>query len=47
MVAAYFVEELVQESLGEGAFGIVYKPLDIDQVSSLIEEAKRVQKGAL
>ncbi len=40
MMTAYSVEELVQEALEEGAFGIVYKPLDIDRVISLIEEAR-------
>ena len=40
MMTAYSVEELVQEALEEGAFGILYKPLDIDKVISLIEEVK-------
>ncbi len=40
MMTAYSVEELVQEALEEGAFGIIYKPLDIDKVISLIEEAR-------
>ena len=47
MMTAYSVEELVQEALEEGAFGIIYKPLDIDRVISLIEEAKTARKGAL
>jgi len=47
MMTAYSVEELVQEALEEGAFGIIYKPLDIDKVISLIEEAKTARKGAL
>ena len=47
MMTAHSVKELVQEALEEGAFGIIYKPLDIDKVISLIEEAKRAQKGAL
>lgn len=47
MMTAYSVEELVQEALKEGAFGIIYKPLDIDKVISLIEEAKKARKGAL
>ena len=40
MMTAFSVEELVQEVLEEGAFGIIYKPLDIDKVISLIEKAK-------
>jgi len=47
MMTAYSVEELVQEALEEGAFGIIYKPLDIDKVISLIEEVKTARKGAL
>ena len=47
MMTAYSVEELVGEALEEGAFGIIYKPLDIDKVISLIEEAKTAGKGAL
>ncbi len=40
MMTAYSVEELVQEALEEGAFGIIYKPLDIEKVIFLIEKAK-------
>ena len=46
MMTGYSVEELVKEALEEGAFGIIYKPMDIDRVISLIEEAKRARKGA-
>jgi len=46
MITAYSVEELVQEALDEGAFGIVYKPLDIDRVISLIEEAKGAARAS-
>jgi CheY-like chemotaxis protein len=44
MMTAYAVEDLVQQALEEGAYGIVYKPLDIEKVIALIEEAK---EGAL
>lgn len=47
MMTAYGVEDLVQEALDEGAFAIMYKPLDIEKVISLIEEAKEVGKGML
>lgn len=47
MMTAYAVEELVQEALAEGAFGVIYKPLDIDQVTGLIEEAMTHREGAL
>ena len=40
MMTAYSVEDLVREALEEGAYGIVYKPLDIEKVISLIERAR-------
>jgi len=47
MMTAYAVEELVQEALQEGAYGVIYKPLDIERVVSLIEEAGQAKRGAL
>ena len=47
MMTAYAVEDLVQEALREGAYGIIYKPLDIDRVIALIEEARHDRRGAL
>jgi len=47
MMTAYAVEDLVQQALEEGAYGIVYKPLDIGKVVAVIEEAKETQMGAL
>ena len=47
MMTAYAVEELVQQALEEGAYGIVYKPLDIGKVVAVIEEAKETQMGVL
>ncbi len=38
MMTAYGVEELIQESLEEGAYDIIYKPLDIERALTLIEE---------
>ena len=46
MMTAYAVEDLVQQALEEGAYGIVYKPLDIERVITIVEEAKQVQTGA-
>jgi len=40
MMTAYSVEELVQEALAEGAYGVLYKPLDIDRVVELIERGR-------
>ena len=47
MMTAYAVEDLVQEALQEGAYGIIYKPLDIEKVIALIERAKEDKQGAL
>jgi DNA-binding NtrC family response regulator len=47
MMTAYAVEDLVQQALEEGAYGILYKPLDMEKVIAVIEEAKRAKKGAL
>jgi two-component system response regulator HydG len=44
MMTAYSVEDLIKEALEGGAYGIIYKPLDIDKVMDLIEKA---EKGAL
>ena len=47
MMTAYAVEDLVQQALEEGAYGIVYKPLDIGKVVTIIEEAREAKEGAL
>ena len=47
MMTAYSVEDLVQEALREGAYGIIYKPLDIERVIALIEEVRQAKRGAL
>jgi len=47
MMTAYAVEDLVQEALEEGAYDIIYKPLDIEKVVALIEKAREVRQGLL
>ncbi len=47
MMTAYAVEDLIQEALQEGAYEIMYKPLDIDKVISLVERAKENRNGTL
>lgn len=47
MMTAYAVEDLVQEALKEGAYGIIYKPLDIDNMVNLIRKASGDGQGAL
>lgn len=47
MMTAYAVEDLVQEALQEGAYGIIYKPLDIEKVTAVIERVRDARDGAL
>ncbi len=39
MMTAYAVEDLIRDSLREGAFGVLRKPLDFDKLFSFIEHA--------
>jgi len=39
MMTAYSVEDLIKDALKEGAYGVVYKPLDIERVVKMIEAA--------
>ncbi len=47
MMTAYAVEDLVQEAIQDGAYGILYKPLDFEKVMDLIESAREKREGAL
>jgi len=47
MMTAYAVDDLVADALKEGAYAIIYKPLDIEKTIRLIEEAKQRRQGAL
>ena len=47
MMTAYAVEDLIQEALKEGAYGILYKPLDMDKLISLIEKSKEEKNSML
>lgn len=40
MMTAYAVEGLIREALREGAYGVLYKPLDIEKMISVIESVK-------
>jgi len=46
MMTAYSVEELIEEALEEGALGIIYKPVDIEQIVSKINNEREKKKGA-
>jgi len=47
MMTAYAVEDLVQQALQEGAYGIIYKPLDLEKVVALIDRLREVKEGGL
>ncbi len=47
MMTAYAVEDLVQEALDEGAYDVLYKPLNFDNVLRIIEKWKEAKQGAL
>ncbi|MBI9046867.1 MAG: response regulator [Anaerolineaceae bacterium] len=47
MMTAYSVEDLIQQALMEGAYGVLYKPLDIEKVIAVINKAHEDKKGAL
>jgi DNA-binding NtrC family response regulator len=37
MMTAYAVEDLIKDALFEGAYGVLYKPLDMERVISVID----------
>jgi len=43
IMTAYSVDDLVQEVMQEGAYGIIYKPLDINKVVGIIEEVTKIK----
>jgi two-component system response regulator HydG len=47
MMTAYAVEDLIQKALHEGAYGIIYKPLDIEKTLAAIEEVQKRHEGML
>jgi two-component system response regulator HydG len=47
MMTAFAVEDLIQKALNEGAYGIIYKPLDIDKIIASIDEVQKKKEGML
>ncbi len=45
MMTAYAVDELIQEALREGVGGVLYKPIDIETVTALIDDAMKSKDG--
>lgn len=40
MMTAFSVDDLIKDALKEGAYGVVYKPLDIDRVVKMIDAVR-------
>jgi len=47
MMTGYAVEDLIQQALHDGAWDILYKPLDFDRVVEIIENARTTRDSAL
>ena len=47
MMTAYAVEDLIQDALKEGAYGVIYKPINFEKILSVIEESKNIKQGGL
>lgn len=47
MITAYSMEDMVKEALTQGAYDILYKPLDMEGVFAIIERAFKERKGRL
>jgi DNA-binding NtrC family response regulator len=45
MMTAYAVEDLVQEALDEGAYDVLYKPLNFNNVLEIIGKSKEARQG--
>ncbi|MCX6353471.1 MAG: response regulator [Candidatus Aureabacteria bacterium] len=41
MMTAYSVEYLIRDALKEGAYGVVYKPFDVEKFLSMVEAARK------
>ena len=47
MMTAYAVEDLIQEAMDEGAYGIIYKPLDIENMINHVRRVRDSGQGGL
>lgn len=47
MMTAYAVEDLIQDALKEGAYDVIYKPLDFERILSIITHSKDKKQGGL
>jgi DNA-binding NtrC family response regulator len=46
MMTAYAVEELIEEAMTEGAYGVMYKPLQMEGALKMIEDCQNGKEGA-
>lgn len=42
MMTAYAMEDLITEALQEGAYGVLYKPLEVEKVLNVVESLSRL-----
>jgi DNA-binding NtrC family response regulator len=47
MMTAYAVEDLIEEAMSEGAYGIIYKPLEIESALNMIAGLDKKREGGL
>jgi len=47
MMTAFAVEDLIQEALGDGVYGILRKPLELDSIVELIDKTLLNEEGAI
>ena len=47
MITAYAHDKLINDAFTEGAYGIMYKPLDLEKLISFIEEVKNRDSKAI
>lgn len=47
MITAYALQDLIQDALTEGAFALLEKPVEIDRVVALTEQARQMQQSML
>ena len=47
MMTGFAIEDLLRDALAEGAFALLDKPVSIDEVIALIEQAQQIRQGAL
>jgi two-component system response regulator HydG len=47
MMTAFSVDDMIKQALREGAYGIMYKPLDMAQVIDIVEKARSSGEGMM